>query len=74
MDKIDELIDKFNVKYDTHPELVNLWTIFLSIKKIRISQIIQQSETALELMETNDDIPLETIILLFSLNRTNNNV
>tara|TARA_B100000902_G_scaffold397102_1_gene459910 strand:- start:10973 stop:11176 length:204 start_codon:yes stop_codon:yes gene_type:complete len=62
----DELINKFNVKYDTHPEL------YISLHQKDSNG--GNYEQVLELMETNDEIPFETIVLLFSLNRTNINV
>jgi len=74
MEHIDSLIDKFNLKLVTHPEISLVWINYLTIKKERLTSIIQQGEETIEMMETTDDIPVQTIALLYMLERYTNDV
>ena len=74
MEHIDSLIDKFNLKLVTHPEISLVWINYLTIKKDRLTSIIQQGEETIEMMETTDDIPVQTIALLYMIERYTNDV
>tara|TARA_B100000965_G_scaffold377754_1_gene372046 strand:- start:114 stop:323 length:210 start_codon:yes stop_codon:yes gene_type:complete len=69
MDQIDVLMEKFFAKTNSHPELANLWILYLTHKKARLGELVAQGERTLELMETTDDIPINDIILLCLLPR-----
>lgn len=74
MDELDKLIDRFNNKMETHPELSTVWVNYITIKKMRLMSMIQQGEKTLEMLETTNDIPIQSIALLYLMERyTNDN-
>tara|TARA_Y100000996_G_scaffold354831_1_gene295170 strand:- start:2382 stop:2597 length:216 start_codon:yes stop_codon:yes gene_type:complete len=67
MDKLDELITKFTDKRSSHPELSLLWINYLNIKKNKLLELEQQAEYTLECMNSIDDISLQTILFLLTI-------
>tara|TARA_Y100000996_G_scaffold354830_1_gene295164 strand:- start:1705 stop:1920 length:216 start_codon:yes stop_codon:yes gene_type:complete len=67
MDKLDELIIKFNNKKNTHPELSLLWINYLNIKKNKLLELEQQAQYTLECMNSVHDISLQTILFLLTI-------
>jgi len=74
MEQIDSLIDKFNLKIESHPDISLVWINYLTIKKKRLCSMIQQGEQTIEMLETTDDIPAPTIALLYMIERYKNDV
>ena len=74
MEQIDSLIDKFNLKMVSHPDISLMWINYLTIKKDRLYSMIQQAEHTIEMLETTDDIPAQTIALLYLIERYTNDV
>lgn len=72
MDELDALIDKFNRKMETHPELSSVWINYITIKKMRLRNIIQHGEQTLQMLETTDDIPIHSIALLYLMEKYTN--
>tara|TARA_B100000902_G_C26477696_1_gene513254 strand:- start:297 stop:512 length:216 start_codon:yes stop_codon:yes gene_type:complete len=68
MDKLDELITKFTDKIASHPELSLLWINYLNIKKNKLLELEEQAEYTLECMNGVDDISLQTILFLLTIN------
>ena len=67
MESIDNLINKFTLIEDTHPEISKLWINYLIIKKNKLNNLINQGENTLELLSDTDDITIENIQTLFIL-------
>lgn len=67
MESIDNLINKFKLIEDTHPEISKLWINYLIIKKNKLNNLINQGENTLELLSDTDDITIENIQTLFIL-------
>lgn len=67
MESIDNLINKFTLIEDTHPQVSKLWINYLIIKKNKLNNLINQRENTLELLSDTDDISIENIQTLFIL-------
>jgi hypothetical protein len=67
MESIDNLINKFTLIEDTHPQVSKLWINYLIIKKNKLNNLINQGENTLELLSDTDDISIENIQTLFIL-------
>jgi|TARA_B100000768_G_scaffold179748_1_gene198097 hypothetical protein len=72
MDELDALIEKFNRKMETHPELSSVWINYITLKKMRLRDIIQHGEHTLQMLETTDDIPIHSIALLYLMEKYTN--
>ena len=68
MEKLDELIDKFNGKLITHPELATMWINYLTLKKEKYFEIEKRAEYAIECMNDISDISLQSLITIYSIN------
>lgn len=64
MERIDELIINLKQHQETHPNIVNLWTNYIKIKKEKMKSIIEDGEKMLNIIDKIQDLPLETILFL----------
>ena len=64
MEQIDTLIEKFEAKRDTHPELATLWSHYLQIKKTRFENLLEQGTKMLDTLETCEDVPIQIMAIL----------
>ena len=64
MERIDELIINLKQYQETHPNIVNLWTNYIKIKKEKMKSIIEDGEKMLNIIDKIQDLPLETILFM----------
>ena len=67
METIDNLIEQFYLKQETHPELSKLWINYLILKKNKLNNLINQAENTLEKLSYTNDISKETILTMIIL-------
>ena len=65
MERFDTLIQKFENKRDTHPELATLWSQYLRIKKARIESTLEQGIRMLDTLDTCQDVSIQLMAILF---------
>lgn len=64
MDEIDKLINDFQDKTVSHPNLSTLWIDYLTLKKHNINKLITQGKSTLKLMESVPDVNMDDMLLL----------
>jgi len=67
MERFDTLIQKFENKRETHPELATLWSQYLRIKKARLESVLDQGLQMLDTLDTCQDVPIQLMAILFVL-------
>ena len=67
MERFDTLIQKFEDKRDTHPELAALWSQYLRIKKTRLETVLDQGVQMLETLDTCEDVSIQIMAILYVL-------
>jgi hypothetical protein len=70
IDDFDNVIREIENKLNTHPNIARLWIEYLNIKKNRLETAINEAKNTVQLLETNQDIPLNNILLLISCYET----
>ena len=70
IDDFDNVIRDIENKLNTHPNIARLWIEYLNIKKNRLETAINEAKNTVQLLETNQDIPLNNILLLISCYET----
>ena len=64
MDEIDKLINDFQDKTVSHPNLSTFWIDYLTLKKHNINKLITQGKSTLKLMESVPDVNMDDMLLL----------
>jgi hypothetical protein len=64
MDEIDKLINDFQDKKVSHPNLSTLWIDYLMLRKHNTNKLITQGNTTLKLMESVPDVNMDDMLLL----------
>lgn len=64
MDELDKLIDSFQEKLDTHPNIATLWIDYLSLRKNNTNKLITQGKSTLKLLENVPDVDMKDMLLL----------
>ena len=64
--KYKELVGELNTYSDTHPNSILLWKHYLHQKRKTYHTSIQECEKAVHLFRTQPDIPLDTILFLYT--------
>ena len=68
MNEIDTLITQFQERRSSHPELSLMWINYLTIKKNKMLEIKERAKQALECMNEINDISLQTIMTIYTIN------
>ena len=63
-----EVFQVLEEKSKTHPNICKFWKKYLLNKLKNINDDLEQGKSALQLMETNQDIDYELVLLLYNLN------
>lgn len=64
MDELDKLINDFQDKSVSHPNLSTLWIDYLMLRKNNTNKLITQGNTTLKLMESVPDVNMDDMLLL----------
>ena len=64
MDELDKLINDFQDKSASHPNISTLWIDYLMLRKQNTNKLITQGKTTLKLMETINDVEMNDMLLL----------
>ena len=64
------VIREIENKLNTHPNLARLWIEYLNVKKYRLETAINEAKNIVQTLETNQDIPMNNILLLISCHET----
>ena len=67
MEKFNGLLNKFNEKKTSHPELATLWINYLEIKLQHMNDVLIHGHNTINSMDTMSDFSPETIQLLYIL-------
>lgn len=70
IEEFDNVIREIENKLNTHPNLARLWIEYLNIKKYRLETAINEAKNIVQTLETNQDIPMNNILLLISCHET----
>ena len=70
IEEFDNVIREIENKLNTHPNLSRLWIEYLNIKKFRLETAINEAKNIIQTLETNQDIPMNNILLLISCHET----
>jgi|TARA_B110000444_G_scaffold258593_1_gene299923 hypothetical protein len=68
------LKNKFGRLSHTHPNLSNLWEKYIIIKKKNFEDAMDECNTFIDNIQTNDDFEIETIITLLILKNNIRNI
>ena len=60
----DKLINDFQDKLASHPNLSTLWIDYLTLRKQNTNKLITQGNTTLKLMESVQDVDMKDMLLL----------
>jgi hypothetical protein len=68
--KLQSIKERLNKLKESHPNIIELWTNYINIKKKSLEDGIIECEKALELIEKkeNPDVSKKTIAFLYMLN------
>ena len=64
---ITNLIDKFNARTDTHPNIAALWISYLELKKKALAELLEQGERAYTQLDTFPDFSQNNLRLFTAL-------
>ena len=63
----DDLMSRLNFYAESHPTVVTLWKEYIKVKRINYMKAIVDCDDMIRNLETNRDISVETIALLYAL-------
>jgi len=63
----DDLMYRLNSYADSHPNVVTLWKEYIKVKRINYMKAIVDCDYMIRNLETNRDISVETIAMLYAL-------
>jgi len=63
----DDIISRLNSYIDSHPNVVTLWKEYIKVKRINYMKAIVDCDEMIRNLETNRDISIETIAMLYAL-------
>ena len=63
----DDIMSRLNSYVDSHPNIVSLWKEYIKVKRINYMKAIVDCDDMIRNLETNRDISVETIALLYAL-------
>ena len=63
----DDIMSRLNSYIDSHPNVVTLWKEYIKVKRINYMKAIVDCDDMIRNLETNRDISVETIALLYAL-------
>jgi len=69
MEDFDTMIHKFDVIKDTHPQLYLFWVNYLTIKKQRFCDILDNANNMLQMIDDENDLSLEDIKKIFIMSQ-----
>jgi len=63
----DDIMSRLNSYIDSHPNVVTLWKEYIKVKRINYMKAIVDCDYMIRNLETNRDISVETIAMLYAL-------
>ena len=69
MNNFEQLVEQFENKKYTHPQIDTLWQAYLKTQKNKLDKLIEQGNTVIETLETQDDISMSTLLVLYFAHR-----
>ena len=63
----DDIMSRLNSYIDSHPNVVTLWKEYIKVKRINYMKAIVDCDDMIRNLETNRDISIETIAMLYAL-------
>ena len=63
----DDLMSRLNSYAESHPNVVTLWKEYIKVKRINYMKAIVDCDEMIRNLQTNRDISVETIALLYAL-------
>ena len=69
MNNFEQLVEQFENKKCTHPQIATLWQAYLKTEKNKLDKLIEQGNTVIETLETEDDISMSTLLILYFAHR-----
>ena len=63
----EDIISRLNSYIDSHPNVVTLWKEYIKVKRINYMKAIVDCDEMIRNLETNRDISIETIAMLYAL-------
>jgi len=63
----DDIMSRLNSYVDSHPNIVSLWKEYIKVKRINYMKAIVDCDQVIRNLETNRDISVETIAMLYAL-------
>ena len=63
----DDIMSRLNSYVDSHPNIVSLWKEYIKVKRINYMKAIVDCDEMIRNLQTNRDISIETIALLYAL-------
>jgi len=69
MNNFEQLVEQFENKKYTHPQIATLWQAHLITQKNLLDKLIEQANNTIETLEFQDDISMTTLLFLYSMHR-----
>ena len=63
----DDIMSRLNSYIESHPNVVTLWKEYIKVKRITYMKAIVDCDEMIRNLETNRDISIETIAMLYAL-------
>lgn len=63
----DDIMSRLNSYIDSHPNVVTLWKEYIKVKRITYMKAIVDCDEMIRNLETNRDISVGTIAMLYAL-------
>uniref|UniRef100_A0A6C0C691 Uncharacterized protein n=1 Tax=viral metagenome TaxID=1070528 RepID=A0A6C0C691_9ZZZZ len=63
----DDVLCRLNNYTDSHPNIVSMWKEYIKLKHINYMKSIVDCDEMLRTLESNRDVSVETIALLYAL-------
>ena len=69
MERLEELIERFRTRKESHPCISSLWINYLEAKKDNLMNRIEQAERILDEMPDTDDINVSLLMCMLACER-----
>jgi len=63
----DDIMERLHSYTNSHPNIVSMWKEYIKLKRINYMKAIVDCDAVIRNLETNRDISVETIALLYAL-------
>ena len=71
-EKIDKIRDLLKIRKEKYPNITSVWEKYLDQQIISLENSLSNAEDIFKNIEIQEDLPMESIALLYLMNQTRN--